>query len=233
MFDIKCVKCSSSAMLLSLTRTPPGGWMYRQPETGWEIPDPLAGDINDNARKIMRHREANPRFKFSTEFDDCKAELIATTCVRLRWDVKWCHPGGPMLEKKVLSRPPHPAESAAAGVKHIAAGIGLLVDWLGHGAKPVEEQDAEARADICSGCPLNQPGDWKAKFTVPVANKLLGQLEMRRQMKLSTKADEKLNVCAACDCPLKLKVHVPMDYIREYTLAEVIQKLDPRCWMLK
>lgn len=129
----------------------------------------------------------------------------------------------PELKKKV----------PAVGVKRVAAGVALLVEWLGSGGKAVETHLAETRAAICSICPKNDGGDWKSYFTQPIADKIRLQLEIKNDLQLATTHDEKLTVCSACDCPLKLKVHVPINHILSHTSDEVKAQLDPRCWILK
>jgi len=97
----------------------------------------------------------------------------------------------------------------------------------------VEQTLADSRAAICADCPKNDGGDFTAYFTEPIANKIRTQLEIRGDLQLRTPSDEKLTVCSACDCPLKLKVWVPLDHILAHTSPEVKTKLDPRCWILK
>ncbi len=123
--------------------------------------------------------------------------------------------------------------SAAAGVSQIKAGIGLLLDWLGEGGQPVADALANSRAAVCAGCPKNQPGDWMARFTKPIAEKIRTQLEIRNELQLKTPSDGKLGICDACDCPLRLKVHTPMAYIAKHTSEETKTRLDPRCWILR
>jgi hypothetical protein len=50
--------------------------------------------------------------------------------------------------------------------------------------------------------------------------------------KLSTMVDAQLNVCVACLCPLKLKVHAPLEFIARHMDPETRAALDPQCWML-
>lgn len=121
---------------------------------------------------------------------------------------------------------------AVAGIKRISAGIGVLLEWLGSGAKPVENRLAEARAAICATCPKNDGGDWKAYFTGPIADKIRTQLEIKNDLQLKTSMDDKLTVCSGCDCPLPLKVHTPLNHVLAHTNDDVKKRLDPRCWVL-
>lgn len=123
--------------------------------------------------------------------------------------------------------------SVAARVRNVAAGVGVLLDWLGSGGKAVEQTLADSRAAICATCPKNDGGDFIAYFTKPIADKIRTQLEIRGDLQLRTPHDEKLTVCSACDCPLKLKVWVPLDHILAHTSEDTKTKLAPQCWITK
>ena len=226
-------------MLITRRKTPPGGWKFRQAETRWENPMPLAGSFEEAVERIIKHRQANPRFNLPTDFETVSTELDNFTCLRLNNDPKQCTDAGGAAKKALAllrqGRLQAGSGSAAGGssVKRIAAGVQLLVHWLGSGGEPVGQELADARASVCSDCPLNTKGDWKAMFTVPVAEQVRKQLEMRQALKLTTKYDDKLHVCLACLCPLRLKVHAPTEHILDYTASSVWNALDPGCWMTK
>jgi hypothetical protein len=126
----------------------------------------------------------------------------------------------------------HGQPGVAAVVSRVAGGVAVLVDWLGSGANPVENSLSEARAGVCAACPENQPSDWSAIFTKPVAEKIRKQLEIRKEMSLSTSQDAKLQTCAVCLCSLRLKVHVPLKHIVQHLPAHVRLRLHPSCWIL-
>lgn len=92
---------------------------------------------------------------------------------------------------------------------------------------------AESRAGICSDCPQNSPKTWKDFFNVSAQAFMQGQLEKKNEMKLETSIDDKLGVCQACLCPMKLKVWTPLKHILAKMPADVKPRLDPRCWILK
>jgi len=52
-------------------------------------------------------------------------------------------------------------------------------------------------------------------------------------MRLEVPVRIRLGVCAACWCPLRLKVHIPLKHIMDYTDEETLDNLHPECWMLK
>lgn len=115
----------------------------------------------------------------------------------------------------------------------IKTGAITIGDWLGHGGVPVAETLSGKRAEVCATCPKNQQGDPDGFFTKGASEILRRQLAERDQMKLSTPQDEKLGVCSACGCPLKLKVHCPLEFIKRHMPAAQTAELDPECWVRK
>lgn len=122
--------------------------------------------------------------------------------------------------------------NAVGGLKRVAAGVGVLLDWLGSGGKPVDQAVAEHRANVCATCPRNDGGDWKSFFTGKIADKIKKQLEIKNDLSLRTSQDDKLTVCSACDCPLPLKVFTPISHVLAHTSDEVKARLHPNCWVL-
>ena len=132
--------------------------------------------------------------------------------------------------------------SVAGGVRKMAAGVATLLMWLGKGGAPVPAELSAKRSMICARrsrpdgstykCPKNVNSDLTSLFTMPVANLLRKQLQVRNDMKLTTPHDERLGVCDACACPLKLKVHTPLADIVEHMTDTVKNDLDPECWIL-
>jgi hypothetical protein len=226
-------------MLKSRRMFPPGGWQFFQPETNWFPPGGLTFDQTVDA--IIKHRNANPRFDLPNDVGSVSAELDEFTCLRIRNDPNYCDgfhvPGGDVTKKAPqpswLQAQSRKLANAAGSGKKVAAGIAILIDWLGHGAKPVEKKMAESRAALCGGCPLNAPGDLTSFFTVPASETIRRQIEIKNDMKLETAWDKKLGVCTACACPLKTKCWTPLNHILKHMSTESIGKLDPRCWMLK
>lgn len=116
---------------------------------------------------------------------------------------------------------------------NIATGVRTIADWLGKDGKPVENALAEKRAAICVDCPQNKQGDLTSFFTRPASELIRRQLSERSAMKLSTTLDDKLGICDACGCPIKLKVHCPVDIIKAHIPNKSVERLDARCWITK
>lgn len=226
------------AKLKSLTAHPPYGFQFLQPETGQTTP--FTGSFNFVVEQVIMLRKANP---FLAERHGWSTDTRAVEHEVEQYNVARCIAGGwldfvladdpnspapvytPALEKK--KRGP-----AVGSVKRVAAGVALLIEWLGNGAKPVEQELADKRAAICASCPKNGQGGITSYFTQPIAEKIRVQMEIRGDLQLRTPNDEKLGVCEACLCPLRLKVWTPIEHVIAHTSDEVKKELAPQCWIL-
>ena len=222
--------------LKSRTEHPPYSFRFLQPETGQT--QEFVGSFNYVVEQTMMLRQANPflaeRHGWRTDVAGVEADVDAYNTAR-------CIAGG-WLSFVVMDdanpaptyvMPPAEKKRAnVAAVRNVAAGIGVLLDWLGSGAKPVEQSVADSRAAICATCPRNDGGDWTAYFTKPIADKIRTQLEIRGDLQLRTPHDDKLTVCSACSCPLKLKIWTPIEHVLSHTPDNVKTQLDSRCWIL-
>lgn len=226
------------ARLKSLTAHPPYGFQFLQPETGQSTP--FSGSFYSVVEQVMTLRQANP---FLCERHGWRTDQAGVEHDVEQYNVARMIAGGWM--DFIVSDDPAPpptyyppsaqkksAVGVLSGVKRVAAGVAVLVEWLGSGAKPVEQSLADSRAAICADCPKNDGGDFIAYFTKPIADKIRTQLEIRGDLQLRTPHDDKLTVCSGCDCPLKLKVWVPFDYVLAHTSEDTKTRLDPRCWIL-
>lgn len=214
---------------------PPGGWRYYHPETNWSSTPGV--DFDQLRAEIIRHRLANPRLlgSFSTDPEGVGNDIESFIQIAIGHDPNYCT--GATVPK--AQRPPPFSQwagkyvgSAAGAVKKVTAGVGVLIDWLGTGAKPVSPTQAECRAAICVKCPKNKPGDLTSWFTVPASNLIRQQLAIKDDMALKTPHDTALGVCEACACPMKLKVHTPLKHVAGHLLPESRAALDPGCWIL-
>lgn len=210
-----------------------------QPETGWQAPAWMS--FNTLVQAIIEHRKSNPALakqhqwvmdpvSVANELDAYNTQI----CLAHGWTGFIVMQGPSAPFPPAFRSPLKDRLAAAAGsVGRVAAGIQTLLDWLGSGGAPVDQKEAESRAMICSTCPKNEKGDWKRFFTVPAAEQIKLQLEMRNNLSLKTSQDAHLNVCSGCDCVLKLKVWTPMSHVLKYTTEETKKRLDPRCWVLR
>ena len=226
-------------MMKSRNAFPPGGWLYTQAATGWSAPPGQSFNVVTQA--LVAHRKANPglvkQHNWAIDLASVANEVDAFNDARCRahgWldyvsggpsDFQW-----PATSPRSWSRP---AVAAGEGsVKRVAAGVKTLLDWLGSGGRPVEQELANVRAERCALCPLNGKGGFERYFTVPASNAIKLQLEIKNDMKLATPSDEKLGICVGCLCPLKLKVFCPLDHIMKEMSEETFGQLHPRCWII-
>jgi hypothetical protein len=219
-------------------QSPIGGWQHTdaaissEPITVWSV--------NELVQAVIARRRQNPRFGLSLDAGVVHQEVMRQNADRMTNIRGGEHylvnddsvPGAPPGQQGFS--PPHTGRRSAAGsrVRNVAAGIGILIDWLGEGGQAVDLPEADERAKVCSDCPLNQPKDFLAFFTDPVAQKIRQQIAIKNEMELSTQYDDRLNICTGCGCSLRLKVWVPSDQIVKHTSEKIKSDLDPRCWVL-
>jgi hypothetical protein len=117
-------------------------------------------------------------------------------------------------------------------VRSLASGAMTLVEFLASRQEAVAPELAEARAKVCvGGCPKHGPGEWERYFTQPASEAIRTRLSERQGMGLSTSVDDKLGICEACWCPLKLKVHFPIDRIMKRIPKADFDALWDQCWI--
>jgi len=231
-----------SLRLRSRTTLPPNGILYTQKETGWvsHVANPNSQwDFKLCAREIQRHRLSNPglfaRLGISTDLGAIEDELDRTNALRVsaipNADIYLMQGGAP--PPKQLAPPSQKRLAAVAGaVKKIQAGVDLLLDWEESGESPVAPDLSARRATICATCPKNGRSALTEWFTVPASELIKRRIARLNDLKLSTPSDGQINICTACLCPLKLKVHTPIHIVLKHLLPEAKADLDPRCWIL-
>lgn len=213
----------------SETQTPNGGWQFYQPQTKFTInrntkPSSVSLTLDQAAELVQKHRLQNPQFNLPDDFHSVRREIIQYNRQRLGIPPDDSPP-------KFIPQPPKRAAVVVDHVSKTAAGIRLVVDWLGSGLRPVPASEAEARAKICATCPQNQTGDLWQRLDAKAADGLKRLISIRSEMALMTPHDASLKTCLACDCFLQLKVHAPIHHILDNTSREVVENLDDRCWI--
>ena len=130
------------------------------------------------------------------------------------------------MEKNALYRVADSAVKAKVGVK-------TLLEWLGAGGTPVMQIQAVNRASVCAKCPLNEPVRWFQFLKNSIARTIIAHERVRHGAQMVTRHDQKLGVCSACGCYLKLKVWVKLHHIADNLDPKTKSKLHPGCWVLK
>lgn len=223
---------------------PPQGWLYYQPQTNWTSTFGLTfWQVVDQIREM---RLKNPRFaaQWTTDRNAIADELDFFTCVRLHNDPRWCTPEG---QKKTTappqwqtwqqpsppSRPSAGAAGAAERVENFAAGVGVVLDWLGDSLEPVPLDLAERRAAVCAGCTENGRPDFIQRLEGWAASGVKELMNLAHDLNLKTSQDANLFHCQICDCALRLKVWCKMDHILAHTSERVMAGLPDFCWIKK
>lgn len=216
----------------------PNGLLYYEAATKWSTP-PFAS-FDTIVQMVIAHRNANSwlRDKMGLATDPGTVsqqvdEQNAQRCHDLGW-LQYIEGGTPDPTPPSFHQP-QPLASLAGGVaavKKLAAGAALLFDWEESGEPPVANELATARAAVCVICPKNDPSNLSEWFTHPVSENIRKKLGRLHDMKLATSHDEKLGVCSACLCPLKLKVHTPKHLIDKRLTSAARSELDQSCWIL-
>lgn len=216
---------------------PRGGWKYRQPETGWEAPEPKIDDFTATANKILQHRLANPGYKMAATIEAAAEDLAAYTAQRIQDETPehinhWLIQTDPAQKKtpELSANRSGVLQVGAAVVQAVkrirrnAAGARILAEWIGSGAIPESTETATQRAQVCAGCPNNITGH---KFEATIAETIRRHESARHDLKLSTPVDDKIDTCSVCGCYLKLKVWLPIERIPK------TEGLPDFCWIMK
>lgn len=114
--------------------------------------------------------------------------------------------------------------------KTIADGAKNLAIWVGSGGLVVSQEDAQARAEICLNCPLNEPG---MAVTSEVASATRAFLEFKNQLRLRVNGEKSLHHCKGCGCVLRLLIWEPQDRVKAQMTSEEIAITPKYCWKLK
>lgn len=219
----------------------PGGFVWLQPETGYEAPKNLS--FNSVVDAVVKHRLGNSwlakKHNWSTDWNVVADEIEHSNALRMHSNPKFSHflsddAGGSSFSGPFSWNKPNRVANVVAGVKRVVAGVKVLTDWLGSSGRSVQKEQAENRAAVCVVCPQNRDGDWTTMFTKPVSDMLRLQLSIKGDLKLATSKDNQLHICQACSCPLKLKVWTPLRHILDNMDAETKARLQPEfpvCWI--
>jgi hypothetical protein len=219
----------------------PNGLTFYVPELNWR---PRQFSSFDGIVDALYHLIlANPplQAKYPTDktaVADMVDEYNAAICAQNGWSEYIGRPqqdapipkGSPQRQQALLQN----LRSAAAKAKELVAGAKALGEWVDSGEPAVPSEQSASRAAICADCPQNEMGDFTKWFTVPAAELIRKRLEVLHSRQLSTPDDERINICSACSCPSRLKVHTPIAYIVKSLSAEQRERLKQgkNCWIL-
>lgn len=221
----------------------PNGVSFYDPALRWQAPRYASFDTQVNG--LISARLANPgktaQFKLKTDRTSVEDEVdryLAQKCMEMGAQdfVDTTRPqadGGQPAPVPFSSQGQNQRQSLSLSqsLQRNVAGVEVLVEWISSGTEAVPQAQANERAAVCSECPLNEHGAWSRWFTVPVSNAIRAALNQRQGFNLTTSHDEKLGVCAACLCPMKLKIWVPLDRFYSKMSQESKDSLHVDCWI--
>jgi hypothetical protein len=211
----------------------PNGFIFYQAETGWQ-PQRMQS-FETIVAAIIAHRNANPWLKdkngWSVDPDTVREELDrynAKVCEHMGWKdyISSAGDSAPPLSQPLPQRLLHRGANVVAGAE-------TLVDWIADGAEAVGVEVSSERAAVCSACPKNGKGDLLSYFTRPAAEAIRRTVARKNEMQLTTPYDDGLGICEVCDCPLKLKVHLPIEVIVKKLSPVTRSELPAHCWIRK
>lgn len=193
--------------------TPPGGWNYKQPESGAVF---KSYDYKSWKDAVLSHRKANG-YPIPINFEQ---ELINDACHQNPdWKGNSC--------KNILNRNrrkvPLSFERAVAFLKVLQS---FVVDSK---AQFVDQEEAERRASMCVGCPNNQETSFGCGACVAVVDGFISALLGKK----STTSDQKLGFCAICSCKNSISVHYPLEAQKHGLTEEMKQmfhEMEDQCW---
>lgn len=171
--------------IVDTMQTPPGGWRYEQPETGYVM---TSGSLAGLISKIQEHRKGN-----AIEAGDPERDVHEFICAK---SPELC-----MRQTAIIEKPGLGLEDVRAFAETVKA----IVAKRGEGCY-VESEQAEKRAAVCVSCPHNKrlPGCTPCQG---IAN----LVSLNRE----TSRDDSLKQCAVCGCFLSSKVHLTNEVILE------------------
>ncbi len=221
----------------------PNGFVFYQPETAWR---PRRGQsFASLCQQLLQHRQGNPHLAAQHNWrmdlagiEDEVDAFNAKVCLANGWNkfVMTLEGGGLPPKPIALSPADQRQISVAAGLaKKIWSGVKTINDWIDSGEPPVAPVVSARRAATCAKCPQNGKGDFTTWFTKPAAGAIQKQVEKLADRKLSTPHDGDINICEVCLCPLKLKVHTPIRFIKEHLAENVLLDLKRvgGCWIIE
>ncbi len=213
--------------LADRSRLPPGGLRFYDSVANWAPTAHLSFDAT--VAEIVAHREKHRHLTelhgWSTDPKIVADELDSynsKVCAEMGW-TQYITEGGPDTSIPFTLTRQKRAVQLATGAKP-------LLKWSING-EVVDEALAAKRAEVCAACPMNVKKQLIDYFTDAAASLIQKELEIRNGRKLSTPHDSDIGICDACGCPLHLKVHCPIEFIKNEVAPQKLSDFDPRCWI--
>jgi hypothetical protein len=181
----------------------PGGWRYRQPETGYVMQSIVWEEL---VRRVASHRVANgiavaPGWEVRLEHDVCEQAQHGGRVCQYTTDATAAN--RPVNRSDVLNF------------------LRVAANWLPN-REWVPQEEADRRAGICAKCPLNIKADGCAS-----CRNLVGEVVEFLGAR-TTSHDRELEACGVCGCSNKAQVHIPMTALAKGVSADMA--FPEWCW---
>lgn len=227
-----------SAVLKNRQMQIPGGFKFRLPEIGYQSPPFQSFDYLVSS--VLRVVLANPKVAKAKDWPTSYGGVVtwvdrvnADICEKNGWNDYIITSNGPPPPKLPAPATIQRLQAVAGAVKKITHGVEALLEWETSGLPPVDLVVAEGRAAVCAACPQNGRGDLTRWFTIPASEQIRFHMQRVHAMNLKTRLNDKLGVCEACMCPLRLKIFSPTELVKKHLTDDLKAELPKECWMLK
>lgn len=192
--------------------TPPGGWTYTEPATGFTMSALVLPHLRD---QVLAHRKSNRALNLDLEegwWERVQAEMCLENP---SWMERYCDPN---------AAPPAP-ERREIGVRDLLIFFRAMRRWvITHGMQTVDSEEQERRAAICRKCPHNVTV--KGCSGCQGVTRWLAEFMSREN---AEREDPGLHNCGVCGCVLKLKTLLPRDVIDATT--DPLDEYPDHCWV--
>jgi hypothetical protein len=109
-------------------------------------------------------------------------------------------------------------------IEDLSSGMRVFSTWMDEGRPFVEQAEAERRARICAGCPMNVQVHGCAPCH-KLVHWISGNLFQRK-----TKHDGQLKACAVCRCANQAQIWFPLEILAEGDTEEKQLLYPSFCW---
>lgn len=184
---------------------PPGGYRYRQPESGLLI---HSTSFLNLIEAVRLHRVAN-HYPIPHTFE---SDVANGVCLEVSEACQEVSPSG-------AAKP--------MGLADVLRLTGLVGESLLRGQPVVDDALAEHRAATCAGCRDNvDPSGGCSACQSEAAAKLMASLVGSR----ATRRDADLKTCRHCGCFNKVQLWIPGDILRRHSEKATLDLLPRHCW---
>jgi hypothetical protein len=182
---------------------PTGGWKYRVPETGVQL---ISASFQSLTSDVRAHLKAN-NLPIPESFANWLANEVCTQNENMG---------------RICGKPPkkRPAGMLANLSPAMLGRFSRTMMGVLSSRRLVSQEEANRRANICMGCPLN--------VTVGGCQGCFSFVHEVRKLLTNITTEAKPDFCGACGCDLQLKVWIPNDILDD---AETeLPEYAPDCW---